>query len=126
MCVYSGDRDGRRGSLSQEGITINMKALRSALCALLLALVLLPSVGFAELIQSRPQSSVSSYDESEPQNLKADHLYAQSAILIDADSGRVLFSKNADKRLYPPSANPPCTARRARSSPSRTRSMACC
>ena len=110
MCVYSGGRDGRRGSLSQEGITINMKALRSALCALLLALVLLPSVGFAELIQSRPQSSVSSYDESEPQNLKADHLYAQSAILIDADSGRVLFSKNADKRLYPASMTKLMTA----------------
>ena len=43
------------------------------------------------------------YDASAPQSLTADELYAQSAILIDADSGDVLFSKDAYTRMHPAS-----------------------
>ena len=41
--------------------------------------------------------------EHPPENLTADQLYARSAILIDQDTGRVLFEKNADQRMYPAS-----------------------
>ncbi|MDO4867364.1 MAG: D-alanyl-D-alanine carboxypeptidase family protein [Clostridia bacterium] len=44
-----------------------------------------------------------SYDMSAPQNLQAGHLYAESALLVDMDSGEVLFSKNSRVRMYPAS-----------------------
>lgn len=47
--------------------------------------------------------SPSDYDMSAPENLHPDHLYAQSAILIDETSGEVLFSKNSRIRMYPAS-----------------------
>jgi len=43
------------------------------------------------------------YDESAPLSLRADHLYATSAILIDADTGSVLFTKDPTRPLYPAS-----------------------
>ena len=43
------------------------------------------------------------YDQTRPQALEADHLYAESAVLIDADTGEVLFSKNSRVRMYPAS-----------------------
>ena len=43
------------------------------------------------------------YDMNQPQNLEASHLYAESALLVDQDSGEVLFSKNSRVRMYPAS-----------------------
>ncbi len=43
------------------------------------------------------------YDMNAPQNLQAGHLYAQSALLIDEDTGEELFSKNSRVRMYPAS-----------------------
>lgn len=43
------------------------------------------------------------YDYENPSLLTADQLYSQSAILIDADSGDVLFSKNERVRMHPAS-----------------------
>ena len=43
------------------------------------------------------------YDMNQPQNLEASHLYAESALLVDEDSGEVLFSKNSRVRMYPAS-----------------------
>ena len=43
------------------------------------------------------------YDKNLPQMLEEDHLYAQSAVLMDAITGRVLFTKNARERMYPAS-----------------------
>ncbi len=88
------------------------KAFRRGLTALLLlAAFLLPlgDVGHA-LIQSRPEDSVSTYHEDSPQDLRGSHLYAQSAILIDADTGRTLFSKHSTERLYPASMTKLMTA----------------
>jgi D-alanyl-D-alanine carboxypeptidase (penicillin-binding protein 5/6) len=48
-------------------------------------------------------SASATYDENEPQNLTAADLFAASAILIDAQSGSVLFAKDADRRMYPAS-----------------------
>ena len=45
----------------------------------------------------------SDYDMTAPESLQPDHLYAQSALLIDMDSGEELFSKDAGIRMYPAS-----------------------
>ncbi len=43
------------------------------------------------------------YNRKVPQVLREGHLYADSAILIDAENGDVLFSKNSRVRMYPAS-----------------------
>lgn len=43
------------------------------------------------------------YDAAMPQNLEAEMLYAQSAVLMDAASGDLLFSKSANLRMHPAS-----------------------
>lgn len=50
-----------------------------------------------------PPLDAAPYDAEYPENLSADQLYARSVILIDQDTGRVLFEKNADQRMYPAS-----------------------
>lgn len=50
------------------------------------------------------------YDEENPGALSADQLYAQSAILINQDTGEVLFEKNADTRMNPASTTKIMTA----------------
>lgn len=52
----------------------------------------------------------SEYDSNQPENLRTDQLSAQSAILIDADSGEAIFEKNADDRRYPASTTKILTA----------------
>ena len=48
-------------------------------------------------------ASIPVYDENNPGSLTADQLYAQSAILINQDTGDVLLEKNADVRMNPAS-----------------------
>lgn len=43
------------------------------------------------------------YDMNQPQNLEAAHLFAESALLVDQDTGEVLFSKDSKIRMYPAS-----------------------
>lgn len=43
------------------------------------------------------------YDMNQPQNLDQSHLYAESALLVDEDTGEVLFSKDSRVRMYPAS-----------------------
>ena len=43
------------------------------------------------------------WDETRPELLDSDMLYARSAILIEASTGEVLFEKNADEIMYPAS-----------------------
>ena len=43
------------------------------------------------------------YDRNLPQVLQEGHLYAESAVLIDGDTGTILFSKNSRYRMYPAS-----------------------
>ena len=45
----------------------------------------------------------SDWDENNPGALLPDHLYAQSAVLIDAETGDVLFDKDSLVRMYPAS-----------------------
>lgn len=43
------------------------------------------------------------YDMNQPQNLDPSHLFAESALLVDEDTGEVLFSKDSRVRMYPAS-----------------------
>ena len=43
------------------------------------------------------------YDPEHPEDLSPDHLYALSAILISAETGEVIFEKNADELRFPAS-----------------------
>ena len=43
------------------------------------------------------------YDPRYPENLAEGHLTASAAILIEQDTGQVIFEKNADERMYPAS-----------------------
>ena len=66
------------------------KALLAALTALLFALPALAE-------------SPSDYNKSVPQLLTEANLYAEAAVLVDAENGDVLFAKNAKQRMYPAS-----------------------
>ena len=50
------------------------------------------------------------WDSSHPELLDEDMLYAQSAILIEAKTGEVLFEKNADAIMFPASTTKILTA----------------
>lgn len=50
------------------------------------------------------------YDEDNPQNLKAEDIRGASAIVMDAETGRVLFEKDADRKMYPASTTKIMTA----------------
>ena len=77
---------------------------------LLLALLFLwlsaVTPGLAEDLQI-PEPTLSPnalpYDETRPEDLSADQLYAVSAILISAETGEVIFEKNADELRAPAS-----------------------
>lgn len=80
---------------------------RFCLLLALLFLYLLPvSSAPAEDLQI-PEPTLSpnaeKYDETHPENLSADQLYALSAILISADTGEVIFDKDPDVIRYPAS-----------------------
>ncbi len=71
------------------------RSLRRIALLLAVALALLCGAALAE--------SPADYNRNVPQLLREGHLYADSAILVDAISGDVLFSKNARARMYPAS-----------------------
>ncbi|MBQ8110278.1 MAG: D-alanyl-D-alanine carboxypeptidase [Clostridia bacterium] len=66
----------------------------AALLAALLALMCAPCAA---------AESPADYNKNVPQILTEANLYAECSVLVDADSGDVLFSKNAQKRMYPAS-----------------------
>jgi D-alanyl-D-alanine carboxypeptidase (penicillin-binding protein 5/6) len=50
-----------------------------------------------------PAALADEYDKNYPELLSEGHLTAVSAIVMEADSGRTIFQKNADERMYPAS-----------------------
>ncbi len=76
----------------------------------LLILTLLPQVCLAASYKARPNSSPANYSSSNPARLNADMLYATSAVAVDASNGRVLFSKEPDRKIYPASTTKVMTA----------------
>lgn len=65
------------------------------LAALLMAMLVLLSLF--------PAAYAAEYDPNQPEILSEGHLNAASAILIEADSGKVIFEKNADEMMHPAS-----------------------
>lgn len=81
-----------------------------AVWAALLITGLVSTQAFAEAVPEEVRyiapslpEGVAEYDETHPENLVAEQLYAKSAILIEASSGTVIFEKNADNQMYPAS-----------------------
>ena len=80
-----------------------------ALCLALLFAVFLPGAiaeneetGDEWVDPTLPADAIR-WDETHPELLDDDMLYARSAILIEASSGEVLYEKNADEIMYPAS-----------------------
>ena len=69
-----------------------LRRIASAFVCLIIAVGILPSA-----------CASSEYDANHPENLFAAHIRAESAILIEAESGNVIFEKNADDIRYPAS-----------------------
>ncbi|NLF27483.1 MAG: D-alanyl-D-alanine carboxypeptidase [Clostridiales bacterium] len=64
--------------------------------------ILLISV-FALLSPAALAVAPGDWDKSRPGVLEAGHLYSKAAVLIDFETGDVLFDKNAEARMYPAS-----------------------
>lgn len=64
------------------------------------------------LLSSLPLSPAyaAEYDPEHPEILETEHLNCESAILIEMDSGEVIFEKNADAMMYPASTTKILTA----------------
>ncbi|MBP3409866.1 MAG: hypothetical protein J6M10_02615 [Clostridia bacterium] len=69
------------------------------LTALLNLLIIIALLLGGTTLAAKPED----YNYDDPSLLTADQLYSQAAILIDADSGDVLFSKNERVRMHPAS-----------------------
>ena len=81
-----------------------MKRTLVLLCALLLLfLPLSPVRAEDEIPEPTLSPDASPYDAEHPEDLSPDQLYALSAILISADTGEVIFEKDADAIRYPAS-----------------------
>lgn len=78
--------------------------------ALLLMLVMIPQVCLAESYKASPNRSPAEYSSSRPDKLSEDMLVATSAVAVDAYTGRVLFSKKPDRKIYPASTTKVMTA----------------
>ena len=70
-----------------------IKRVTAALLALLLVCGAAPALA----------DSPSDYNKNVPQLLTEGNLYAEASVLVDAENGDVLFSKNARARMYPAS-----------------------
>lgn len=74
-----------------------MTLLRRAIAVLAALTLLLAGAAIARA--ATPED----YDDTRPNALEADHLYAESAFLMDMDTGEILLSKNSRIRMYPAS-----------------------
>lgn len=59
--------------------------------------------GENKFVPPKEPSDANPYDPEHPENLQEDQLIATSAILIEANTGEVIFEKNADQRMFPAS-----------------------
>ena len=75
--------------------TAGRRRLHQAVCLLLLFSLLWPVLPL--------RSARAEYDPGRPEDLKAEDLTCRSAILVEADTGEVIFEKNADALIYPAS-----------------------
>lgn len=86
-----------------------MKAIRR-IFALICALCCLPTAYAVDIPEPTLSPDANKYDAEHPELLYEDQLYAASAILIEASTGKVIFEKNADQVMYPASTTKILTA----------------
>ncbi|MBQ4637584.1 MAG: D-alanyl-D-alanine carboxypeptidase [Clostridia bacterium] len=86
------------------------KTFTFVIVLLAVMLAFLPAAQAASVSNAHPASSVSAYNEDLPEQLTASNLYCETAILIDGNTGKVLFEKDADKLMYPASTTKIMTA----------------
>ena len=67
-----------------------------------MAIALSAGIGMPERAEAS-STRVDTYDKKNPQNLYPEDIEGEAAIVMDQRSGRVLFEKNADQKLYPAS-----------------------
>ena len=88
--------------MKQKRVTLwQCRAAVAIACAVMILTGLIPVIARAE----QP-----TYDPNYPQNLQPEHLSCSSAILVEAETGEVIFEKNADSRIYPASTTKILTA----------------
>lgn len=85
-----------------------LRRIAALFCVLCTLCSLLPA--YAEIPEPTLSPDANPYDKEHPELLEEDQLYAASAILVEAKSGRVIFEKNADKAMYPASTTKILTA----------------
>ena len=74
---------------------------RRLLAALLAAVLTLSSATvFADTLDENNNNSTENAVQT-TQTVPEPSVYAQSAVLVEAGTGKVLYSKEADKRMYP-------------------------
>ncbi len=82
---------------------------RPNLLLILLALWLSTAVALSAVFleparaETTAAKKVDTYDANNPGNLNADDIEGEAAVVMDYKTGRVLFEKNADEKLYPAS-----------------------
>ena len=88
------------------------KRLFSVMIMLVMLAITPAQTALAESVFIAPTLSKDApeYDPEKPENLSPDQLYARSAILIEANTGKVIFEKNADDIMYPASTTKIMTA----------------
>ena len=86
-----------------------MKHIMRLLCVLLALCCPLTALA-QEIPQATIDPNAAKYDSEHPEDLTADQLAAVSAILIEANSGMVIFEKDADRLMYPASTTKIMTA----------------
>ena len=55
------------------------------------------------VVQAFAETGGAQTSEIQTSSVQQPSIYAESAILVEADTGKVLFSKDEDKRMYPAS-----------------------
>jgi D-alanyl-D-alanine carboxypeptidase (penicillin-binding protein 5/6) len=80
------------------------------LLALWLSTAIALSASFSVPAWAEAAPKAGAYDEKNPQNLTADDLEGEAAVVMDYKTGKVLFEKNADLKLYPASTTKVMTA----------------
>lgn len=68
-----------------------------------LALLLAMVIALVCAVPAMGEETPADYNKNVPQLLREGHLYSKAAVLVDANNGDVLFSKNATQRMYPAS-----------------------
>ena len=99
----------RQYNLTGKALMLNRSrpAVRKRISLFLALLVFCLPVSAALAESTIPEPTLSPnagmYDQSRPEDLSADQLYALSAILISADTGTVIFEKDPDTIRFPAS-----------------------